>query len=271
MTVFGRDRFRMELHTFDRQRLVAQTHDLAVGRPGSDFQTSRQRFALDRQRVIAGRGKWRGQVGKDADTLVFDRRGLAMHQLVRAHDLAAEDLANRLVPKADAEYRRAGGETLQKRQRNAGPRRRTRSGRNTDPRRPPLGDLVERDLVVARDAHVFAELAKVLDQVVSERIVVVDHQQHGVALHIRYLAKNCLNAASARSTPLASTSRWVTSRIGARASTRTPRSRRKAASVAARFAAVCAAVAGNSTNTMLVAEETLTSSIARSPCASRSA
>ena len=35
------------------------------------------------------------------------------------------------------------------------------------------------DRVVAVDAHVLAELAEVLHEVVGERVVVVDHQHHG--------------------------------------------------------------------------------------------
>ena len=41
------------------------------------------------------------------------------------------------------------------------------------------GDLVDGERVVAIDAHVLAQLAEVLDEVVGERVVVIDHQQHG--------------------------------------------------------------------------------------------
>ena len=40
------------------------------------------------------------------------------------------------------------------------------------------GDFVERDGVVAEHLHVLPQLAEVLDDVVGEAIVVVDHQQH---------------------------------------------------------------------------------------------
>ncbi len=42
----------------------------------------------------------------------------------------------------------------------------------------PRGDLVQRERVVAVDVHVRAQLAQVLDEVVGEAVVVVDHQQH---------------------------------------------------------------------------------------------
>jgi len=46
-------------------------------------------------------------------------------------------------------------------------------------RRRERGDVGGRDLVVANDAHLLAELAEVLHEVVGERIVVVDDEQHG--------------------------------------------------------------------------------------------
>ena len=41
-------------------------------------------------------------------------------------------------------------------------------------------DLLEGDLVVSVHGHLAAQLAQVLDQVVGEGIVVVDHQYHAV-------------------------------------------------------------------------------------------
>src|SRR4029078_12826359 len=40
------------------------------------------------------------------------------------------------------------------------------------------GDVGGRDAVVAHHAHVLPQLAQVLDEVVGERVVVVDHEQH---------------------------------------------------------------------------------------------
>ena len=57
--------------------------------------------------------------------------------------------------------------------RRAGARREHQVVGASAPRCPP------RDLVVAEDAHVLAQFAEVLHQVEGERIVVVDHQQHG--------------------------------------------------------------------------------------------
>ena len=55
---------------------------------------------------------------------------------------------------------------------------RARAGRDDDFFRPERLDFVERDFVVAKDFHVGAELAQIVIQVVGERIVIVDQQNH---------------------------------------------------------------------------------------------
>jgi hypothetical protein len=68
--------------------------------------TSRQAGRVsrsDRQRVVAHHGQRIGQAGEDALALVMHRRGLAVHQLLGMHDLAAEGRADALVAEADAE------------------------------------------------------------------------------------------------------------------------------------------------------------------------
>src|SRR5262249_40185831 len=55
--------------------------------------------------------------------------------------------------------------------------RRARTRRDDDPVGSQPRDLVERDRVVPADVDLGAELPKVLDEVVGEGIVVVDHQQ----------------------------------------------------------------------------------------------
>src|SRR3954467_5399788 len=63
------DRFRVELHAFNRKRAMSESHDQLVGF-GSDYKIVRKRRALDGQRVIS-RGLERiGNPGKDAATVV---------------------------------------------------------------------------------------------------------------------------------------------------------------------------------------------------------
>ena len=95
---------------------------------------------------------------------------------LRTHDLAAERLADRLMAQADAENRHLPASLLDDFQRHAGLVRRARPGRDHDALRRQLANLLDRQLVVARDAHVLTQLAEVLHEVVGEAVVVVDHQ-----------------------------------------------------------------------------------------------
>ena len=42
-----------------------------------------------------------------------------------------------------------------------------------------LRDLLQRDLVIPMDLHLRTHLAKVLDEIVGEGVVIVDDQEHG--------------------------------------------------------------------------------------------
>ena len=127
--------FGMELHaletTMRRELAVANAHDLAVLRPGRHFQSGRQRFALDGERVVARGGEGAGQAAEDARVGVMHRGSLAMHELAGMHDPAAEGGADRLVAEADAEQRQLAGEGLDRRHRDAGLGRRAGSGEIT--------------------------------------------------------------------------------------------------------------------------------------------
>src|SRR6185503_12114462 len=95
------------------------------------------------------------------------------------NDLAPEGLADRLVPEADAQDRDFSGERLDERHRNSRLVWRARPRGHDNLRRLEFFDALERDLVVAVHLHLLAEFAQVLHQVVGERIVVIQHQQHG--------------------------------------------------------------------------------------------
>ena len=115
-----------------------------------------------------------------------------------ADDLAAERLPHRLVAEADAERLDAGlGEAAHGLDADAGLVGRARAGADDDAVVVVLQQLVDGCDVVADHFEVGPELAQVLDEVVGERVVVVDHQDpHGHAA--------CLVASSiARTTPRA--------------------------------------------------------------------
>ena len=130
--------------------------------------------ALDRERMVARGRQRRRKVGENAAAVVDDRRHLAVHHALRANDLPAERLADRLVAEAYAQDRNPSGEALDQRHRNPGLAGRARPGRDDDLFRLPRRDLLESERVVAMDVNVRAQLAEILDEVVGEAVVVVD-------------------------------------------------------------------------------------------------
>jgi len=93
----------MELHSVHGMDLVLKPHDFPFLRPSGDFQTIRQGFAFYDQGVIASRLERTWHPGKDTLARMMDGRGLAMHQAVRPHDIAAINLADGLMAEADTE------------------------------------------------------------------------------------------------------------------------------------------------------------------------
>ena len=132
----------------------------------------------DHEGMVAAGGKGLRHAAKDTLAVVLHRRELAVHQLRRPHDLAAERDADALMAQADAKQRHRRTEPLNQRHRNACILRTSGPWRDDDPIRLQFGNLVERDLVVAFDERRRAQFAEVLGQVERERIVVVDQQNH---------------------------------------------------------------------------------------------
>src|SRR5581483_5423645 len=153
---------------------------------------------LDDQRVVTRGFERIRQTGEDTLARVMDHRGLAVHDLARAHDTRAERLTDALVAEADAEYRDLAAELPHECERDARLIRGAGAGRDDDARGRSLADFLDRECVVAHDLDVFAELAQVLDEVVGEAVVVVDHENHGA--HPGPTPRHCTraNAVSAK-------------------------------------------------------------------------
>ncbi len=79
------------------------------------------------------------------------------------------------MAEADAEDRDLAGELLDRLVRDARVVRRAGAGRDDDA--VVAGQLGDGDFVIAEDGRLDPELAEVLDEVVRERVVVVDHRQ----------------------------------------------------------------------------------------------
>ena len=147
LAVVGEDGLGVELHAFDGEGLVAEAHDGAgVGRVGAggdaggDLELVGDGVFADDERVVARAGHGLREVAEDGAVVVLDGLGLAVHELRRADDLAAEGCADGLVAEADAEdgdllVSRKRGEVLDERDEDAGVLRRAGAGREDDARR----------------------------------------------------------------------------------------------------------------------------------------
>ena len=101
--MLGRDAFRMKLHAVNRKPLVGKPHDQSVVGIRGRSELGRQAFALNHERMITRGFERRIDTAKNAGAVVTDFGKLAMHRPGRAHDLAAERLADRLMAEADAQ------------------------------------------------------------------------------------------------------------------------------------------------------------------------
>src|SRR3546814_11964632 len=99
MAMLGGDAFGMELDAVDRQLDMADAHDRAIVAGRVDREDGRN--IDDLKAVVARRGERRGQVCKQAASVVADGRGLAVHQMAALHP-SAEMLATPLVAEAAA-------------------------------------------------------------------------------------------------------------------------------------------------------------------------
>ena len=120
-----------------------------------------------------------------------DRRDLAVDGDGRAHHLAAEHLADRLMAEADAEDRDFRAGLADEVEADAGLARRARAGREDDRVGRAIDDVGHARRIVAHDLDLGAERTEIVHQVPGEAVVIVD-QDDGGAAH------GCISAAAAR-------------------------------------------------------------------------
>jgi hypothetical protein len=169
----------VELDAFDGVVAVPDAHDRAVLGARGDDERVGQGLGLDYQRVIAGRLEALLDAPVDALAVVHYLRRLAVDGLA-AHYPRPEGLPYGLVAEADAEDWDLASRPLYDLDRDAGLVGRARAWRDDYPVRVEIEDLLGRYLVVAPDEDLSAQLPEVLDQVVGERVVVVDDEDpHG--------------------------------------------------------------------------------------------
>src|SRR5262245_16378791 len=209
----------MELDAVDGQVAVAHGHDLAVVRGRRHLQDV---GSLERgKRVIPARLDCIGKSREEPTTVVPDGARLAVDELECGADLPAERLHDRLMPETDPERRRRRREPPDDLQRGAGIGRATRPRCDDEVRRrePRCALGVER--VVSPHGHLRAELAEQVREVVRERVVVVDEEDHRCSDSARSIAastpaslrrhSSCSAAGSESATIPAPAWRWAMS------------------------------------------------------------
>src|SRR6185369_1192921 len=97
-----------------------------------------------------------------------------MHQFGCTNHSSTINLPNCLMTQAYSKQRNSSSESLDHSQRNTSVVWGSRSRRNDDSFRTQLFNLVQSNSIIASNFYHFAQFAKVLNQVVSERVVVVD-------------------------------------------------------------------------------------------------
>src|SRR5215212_8666872 len=193
----GREhRLGVELDALGGQLAVAHRHQHTAA-PRGRLELAGQ-LGVDHQRVVAPDGQRVRQALEQPGAVVLDLGRLAVDGDV-AHDLAAERLGERLVAEADPQRRHPGlGEAPHRLDRDARLVGCARARRDDHAVPLALEQLADGRRVVAHGLDLRPQLTQVLDEVVGEGVVVVDHEdaRHG---HSRCLAASSI----ARTTPRA--------------------------------------------------------------------
>ena len=178
MAVLGSDALGMKLHAVHRKRAVLQRHHQAVAGLRGDCKIVRHRGALDHERMIARRLERAIDTAEHAFSLVAHLGELAVDGDRRAHHLAAERLADRLVAEADTEHRNGRCRLVDELEADAGVVGGARTRRQHDGVGIGGHDLGARNLVVAVHDDVGAQPAEIMDEVEGEAVVIVDEDDH---------------------------------------------------------------------------------------------
>src|SRR5689334_2801156 len=128
--------------------------------------------------MIARRFERRIDAAKNAAAAMLDFRQFAVNRDRRAHHLAAEGLADRLMTKTDAEdrdARRGGSDQVET---DAGLVRRAGAGREHNGVRFGGADVVRRHFVIAVHLDLGPELTEIVHEVEGETVVIVDQNDH---------------------------------------------------------------------------------------------
>lgn len=144
--------------------------------PGGDFKTFGQCLPGHHQGMIASGGERARQAGEHPLAGMVHRRGLAVHHLPGTHHLSTERLPQGLMSQTDAENRQLAGEMANRLHGNTGLVGRAGPRRDHQPVRPHRLHPGQINLVITMHQHLGPQFLQVLDQVIGEAVIVIDHQ-----------------------------------------------------------------------------------------------
>src|SRR5690348_10156007 len=121
--------------------------------------------------------KWVREACENRPAVVDYWRGLAMHQPRGASDRSTKSCADTLMAQTDPQDRAMAGELSQQRYRDTCFGRRAGSGGNHDRVRRECARGRNFEFIVAPHDYVSSKFTEILHQVISERVVVIDHQE----------------------------------------------------------------------------------------------
>ncbi len=170
----------MKLDSLDGEFAMTQTHDdgvtVAVHGAGADLKFFRERLFGDGQGMITGGGHGRLDAAEDGASVMFNFAGFPVHEVRSANYVAAKCSTNSLVSETNAENRSLSGEVENDRNALACLLRSAGAGGDQDAVWTQGFYLFGTDLIVSTHFNVGTEFTEVLDQVVGERVVVVQNK-----------------------------------------------------------------------------------------------
>src|SRR5579862_1235183 len=123
--------------------------------------------------MVSGGRHRRWENSENSSSIVLHLAGFPVHEFGSAYDLASKGGTDRLMPQANSQQWHLAGKVADQVDADSGFLWRTWSGREQDAFGVHGFDIRDRDLVVPADYDFGSQFAQILDQVVSEGIVVV--------------------------------------------------------------------------------------------------
>ena len=129
--------------------------------------------------MVTRRGKGTRDVLKDGLSVVINLRSLSMHDSLSSDYASAKNFSDALVAQTDAQDGHLSAELSNDVIRNARLFWCAGAWRDHNPLWFEALDFGYRDLVITVDDGFRPEPPKVLDEIVGEGIIIIDHEQHG--------------------------------------------------------------------------------------------